>query len=419
MDDAFTTPVDGVGVAKKGVCLPIASATNGASSAAKTPVPKKLTPGQDNFARLYSSSKEHSPPQPLEVDGPKPDLNEIHNLMRKHGFGYIIGEKGTEQGEETHLMVVFLYVRGVHKCDPDMRKSLICKIGVEGSGERQRLEAIMSVQNEDQDPHHEHCPIDWQPKYHSVNPGHPFSTYAQLSSKWNTDPEESQDCFLIFGDSFEPNQAVQCSSYCYLQAAITAHAYAVRWGKTDAGKKVNISQYIRRTFDANRLYKRIKGGSAFDVLKDLSALKTLRNELIEAENVEEDTLFQCLRDWGAGLVTQFHVDKKFQAPNRLSYDGRITIEPNKKSGHAMVLVGARKEGDGKCWLLLQNWWKGKQFVEVTLDYFKTSQSVLYFFTQEHNEVHEPFTVTSHNFTEANYADGGDDDTDTDDGEMNY
>ena len=102
------------------------------------------------------------------------------------------------------------------------------------------------------------------------------------------------------------------------------------------------------------------------------------------------------------------MDKAFQASDRLSYDGLVIIDPIKKSGHAKVLVGARKERDG---LLMQNWWKGKQSVEVTLDYFKTSQSVLYFFTQEQKEVREPFTVTSHNFTEADYADGGDDDTD--------
>ena len=219
-------------------------------------------------------------------------------------------------------MVVFLYARGVHQFDPVMRKSFISKIGVEGSGERQRLEAIMSVQNQDQDPHLDRCPSDWQPQYYSgKNQGHPFSTHAQLS-KWKTDPEERDDCFLIFGNSFEPNQAVQCSSNCYLQAAITAHAYAVKRGnKTDAVNKVNISQDIRRTFDANRLYKRIvfnRGGNAFDVFQDLSTLKTLRTELIEAKKIKEDTLFQCLRDWGAALVTQFYVDKAFQAPNRLS-----------------------------------------------------------------------------------------------------
>jgi len=85
-DDAFTTPVDAVDVAWKGARLPI--------------VPK-LTPEQENFDRLYaSSSKEHSPPQPLEVDGPKPDLDEINDLMREHGFGYVIDEKGMEQGKK-------------------------------------------------------------------------------------------------------------------------------------------------------------------------------------------------------------------------------------------------------------------------------------------------------------------------------
>jgi hypothetical protein len=73
-----------------------------------------------------------------------------------------------------------------------------------------------------------------------------------------------------------------------LQAAITAQAYAVKQGtKTDAVKKVNISQNIRRTFDANRLYKRIilnKGGNAYDVFKDLSALDFVLNAEFRAKN---------------------------------------------------------------------------------------------------------------------------------------
>ena len=171
-DDAFTTPVDVEDVAGKGACLSIASAAIASaanvasSSAANNPVPK-LTPGQDNFARLYAtSSKEHNPPQPLEVDGPKPDLNEIHDLIRTHGFGYVIDEKGTEQGKETHLMVLFLYVRGSINATQGMRKILSARLKWKVcSGERQRLEAIMSVQNQDKDPHLDRCPSDWQPQY--------------------------------------------------------------------------------------------------------------------------------------------------------------------------------------------------------------------------------------------------------------
>jgi len=38
----------------------------------------------------------------------------------------------------------------------------------------------------------------------------------------------------------------------------------------------------------------------------------------------------------------------------------------------MVLVGSRSDENKKLFLLLQNWWLRKQFVEVDLEYFEAS-----------------------------------------------
>ena len=44
----------------------------------------------------------------------------------------------------------------------------------------------------------------------------------------------------------------------------------------------------------------------------------------------------------------------------------------------MVLIGARTDASGKRWFLLQNWWKEKQFVEVSEDYMGYCKPQTYF-----------------------------------------
>ena len=53
-------------------------------------------------------------------------------------------------------------------------------------------------------------------------------------------------------------------------------------------------------------------------------------------------------------------------------------------GHAMVLIGVRKQGK-KVWLLLQNWWTDMQVVEVSQEYFENSGASLTFVTSELSE----------------------------------
>jgi hypothetical protein len=77
-------------------------------------------------------------------------------------------------------------------------------------------------------------------------------------------------------------------------------------------------------------------------------------------------------------VSKFHVDENFRLANKFSFTGTVKVDPVKTTCRAMVLVGVREEKLGKCWLLAQNWWESKQFVEMTLENFKSSNAGLYF-----------------------------------------
>ena len=58
-------------------------------------------------------------------------------------------------------------------------------------------------------------------------------------------------------------------------------------------------------------------------------------------------------------------------------------------GHALVLVGIRKDQNNQTFFLLQNFWEGKQFVEVRQGYFMNSTGLgaaFAFFICKFNEV---------------------------------
>jgi len=49
-----------------------------------------------------------------------------------------------------------------------------------------------------------------------------------------------------------------------------------------------------------------------------------------------------------------------------------------ESGHAMLLVGVRYDREqSKVWCSMQNWWEGKQFLEMNLGYLRQSLGVIY------------------------------------------
>lgn len=379
------------------------------------PAADELNEGQKAFAALYAGTPHgNSPPQPQDPEAPPPDLCAIHGLMREHGLDDLTDASQSDSVD--HHLFVFLYVRGVpQSLNGQQRAEFLTEIRRNESDARNRLQAITKVltTNSMAAVRRVRCPDDWKPKY-------PFPEDSQLN-KWSLDKTRSSEIheqfFLLFTESFVPHQEAQLSRNCYLPAAITAQTYAVRKGtlndqSSPTSRTIRTDQYIRRAFGPDQLYRRImhnKGGKASEVFENLSALPVKANAKISATDSNAAIILQHLQNYGAGLVTGFHVDAEFKEKERFSYSGRVAVDPNKKTGHAMVLVGFRKErATGEVWLLLQNWWKDKQFVEVTLEYFQSSKTIIYFPMQKHTKFKDCFRMSEDNFNETDFDDGGDD-----------
>ena len=92
---------------------------------------------------------------------------------------------------------------------------------------------------------------------------------------------------------------------------------------------------------------------------------------------------ESLREYGPALVSQFHVDKNFAESGKQSF---LDDEVGEKLGmHAMVMIGYRQRGDEYVFLL-QNWWEGRYFIEVSESYLAQADANIVFITEDLTEI---------------------------------
>jgi hypothetical protein len=173
-----------------------------------------------------------------------------------------------------------------------------------------------------------------------------------------------------------PVQRVQRSgSLCYMHAPLVVQHYrASMCTNKDAGM-IDMAAMIHDTWGGDELADYIfrkHGGNAYDMLKHVLAPRSI----ILASDV--DNIAKRLKQFGPGLVTMFEAHAGFRADNTRGniFDGHA--KGPLKGLHAMALIGARTDAHGKRWFLLQNWWPGMQFVEVSASYLKSSLATVYF-----------------------------------------
>jgi hypothetical protein len=208
-----------------------------------------------------------------------------------------------------------------------------------------------------------------------------------LPDGWDTGGEgmsNNNDVYTIFGDDEHPHVTVfhryQASGNCFLQAPILIHWYKSLWGqkKVDASaiSFIHLSKYVRNTFNGERLFQHIVEDGGGD------ALRTAMDIMPEVQNgnIRSDTSFEDIRAKmetdGPFLVSLNKVLDDMHEEGKFSYTGTRPRKPKPRvvEGHAMVAVGVRKGANDKVHFLVQNCWKGKEFVEMDFDYLKASSA---------------------------------------------
>ena len=170
---------------------------------------------------------------------------------------------------------------------------------------------------------------------------------------------------------------------CYMSAPIVLQHYLVALHQPDVGM-IDMRTLVLQTFSAAELKQYLvedDGGASEEVLRSIleegSVVTLTQPGQYEAS----------LRLYGSGLVTNFMVDD--HAAESRSFDGRP--EGRIVGLHAMVLIGTRRDaGTAKLWLLLQNWWRHSQFVEVSEEYLSNCGAAVYFVETPQSKIPERF-----------------------------
>lgn len=175
-------------------------------------------------------------------------------------------------------------------------------------------------------------------------------------------------------------QRVQHSSLCYMHAPVVTQYYSI-WnsilklnpGAPSGHGMIDITAEIATYFKGKDLYEHVfedKGGDSSSFLyRILRENSTLLN-LSPWQSSFED-LAGALRTYGPAMVPAFMVHADFMNASMHHHHG-LPDKAHPIDGHSMVLVGVRTDEAGKVYYLLQNWWPGKQFVEVSREYLLAS-----------------------------------------------
>lgn len=176
-------------------------------------------------------------------------------------------------------------------------------------------------------------------------------------------------------------------------------------GTSDPHDMVDMTAYMKESLNARELedYLHGRGGASLRALRHMCDLDNDDTESFDAKN-GADIAVQYLNKYGPGLVSSFSVYNGFTDTTNRHHHGKPKKMPKGVPLHAIVLVDARKDADGKTFLLLQNWWPKKQYVEVDDEYFRACGAQLSFITKPLLAVPESFPTRAGHFMETEALD---------------
>lgn len=206
-----------------------------------------------------------------------------------------------------------------------------------------------------------------------------FANYIQSNPLW----DQSECSFVFFRDHPKIQktppvliQRKQLSGNCYIHGPIVALYYIRRMHDIEADA-IDIRTFILRDLDKDHLAKLIThvgGGSSRQIFQNLIGPNATL--IVTGFSSIQNDIKNHLIKYGPGLVTGFQIEKSFQTDigyHHGSFSGDVI------GSHSMVVIGFRHDEETKQqFILLQNWWGRKQFVECDTDYFAASGATILF-----------------------------------------
>jgi hypothetical protein len=186
----------------------------------------------------------------------------------------------------------------------------------------------------------------------------------------------------------------QKSGLCYLHAPVVLEHYLI--AIATGGKNsctYDIGKYEAHVLSGEHLVNFIledKGGSSRDTLNELCGLTKVDDvKCYTIPDKEDGSLYSVTCQLilervslSPALISVFRVYPDFGQTSAVSFSGLPAQNDNVSLSdverHSMVLIGARKTSEGEYYFLLQNWWQGRYFIEVSGEYMHHCQAQITF-----------------------------------------
>ena len=227
-----------------------------------------------------------------------------------------------------------------------------------------------------------------------------FTQFTDIVPAWNHstlsgNSQEGGVVVNLFWKQFSVEQQArimvirkQKSGLCYLHAPVVLEHYLIAIATEGKNSSTyDIGKY--KAFVSNFILEDT-GGSSRDTLNELCGLTKVGDvKCYTIPDKEDGHLYsatcQLILERVAlspALISLFHVYPDFGQTNEVSFSGVPALNDNVAQSdverHSMVLIGARKTSEGEYYFLLQNWWEGRYFIEVSGEYFHHCQAQITF-----------------------------------------
>ena len=198
----------------------------------------------------------------------------------------------------------------------------------------------------------------------------------------------NEEVVNIFWNQFSPSQIgrvmvirKQNSGLCYLHAPVVYEHYLIAIA-TDCSNCgiINIGKYedyLLTGDDLTNFLLQDKGGNSLETLDKICNLTEDDRDSIRIPDKNKHANYyaqvceEILQNVSLkpALVSTFKVYDDFLETKKVSFSGKPKTSNTKHPQmHSMVLIGARKSITGEYFFLLQNWWEGRYFIEVSGEY---------------------------------------------------
>ena len=238
-----------------------------------------------------------------------------------------------------------------------------------------------------------------------------FNRFVELVPDWNQTRDvvsssgrkrkaDSQDDgeIHLFWTQFDTEQCErimvirkQTSGLCYLHAPVVMEHYLIAIATAGENSSTyDIGKYEAHVLTGDCLVNFLlkdEGGSSQNTLKELCGLTEVDTKHFHIPDKEDDLIYsntcQIIFERVAqspALISTFRVYPEFHQTDAVSFSciPQQDVTMTRIPMHSMVLIGARKTTSGDYFFLLQNWWEGRYFIEVSGEYLHHCQAEITF-----------------------------------------